>query len=107
MDLLDYARPGFLATGRTYLSTNRSFQVRITGWRARTLLRGLKGREQPAARLSQQIVLHDLPLVAGVTGLVPLFGLAILAKGLGWSFRSELDRLAREVVVEFRSPASA
>jgi hypothetical protein len=105
--LLDYARPGFLVTGRSFLASNRSFQVKITGWRARSLLRGLKGREQPSAKLSQQIVLHDLPLVAGVTGLAPLFGLALLAKGLGWSFRSELDRLRREVVVEFRSPASA
>ncbi len=106
MEILDYDRPRFVATGRTYVASNRSFQVRITGWKARTLLRGLRGREQPAATPTRQIVLHDLPLAAGVVGLAPLFALAVLAKGLGWRFRPEFDRAKREVVVEFCSPAS-
>ncbi len=106
MDLLEYNQLGFLAAGRARLASSQSFQVHITGWRARTLLRGLKGREQPAPRAAQQLALHDLPLAAGVVGLAPLFWLAVLAKGLGWSFRSELDRARREVVVEFRSPLS-
>ena len=106
MDLIEYNELGFLAAGRARLVASRSFQVRITGWRARTLLRGLKGREKPAAGPARQIALHELPLAAGVMGVAPLFALAVLAKGLGWSFRSELDRARREVVVEFCSPLS-
>jgi hypothetical protein len=106
MELLEYSQTGFVVAGRSHLAANRSFQVRIAGWRARSLLRGLKGREHPEARLAKQLALHDLPLAAGVVGLAPLFALAVLAKGLGWSFRSEIDRVQREVVVEFMSPAA-